>query len=75
MLLNLRARTMHQYQMHPQTGEQIKIVGKLDEFTVGNNLPAEGNDKSLPPKRIDVRRDRAEPGNELSRDCGQNVVT
>ena len=65
MLLNLRTRTVYQHQMHAQTGEQIKVMGKLDKLAICHHFAAESDNKRLPPKCIDVRRNRTEPGNEL----------
>ena len=53
-----------------QAGEQVEIMRQLDKFSVRHHLAAKGHDKGLATKGIDVRRDRAEPGDEFDRGKG-----
>ena len=65
MLLDLRARAVHQPQPDPQAGKQIEVMRQFDELAVGDDLAAERNDESAPAERVDIGRDGTEPGDEF----------
>ena len=57
---------MHHHQAHPQTGEQVDVVGQLEKFAIAHHVTTKSNDKSSPTKRMNIRRGLAEPFNKIS---------
>src|SRR6187455_2368737 len=56
---------MHQNQPYAQARERVQVVDEFHKFPVCNDFAAKSNDKCFIAERIDVRRYRAEPGNEV----------
>ena len=69
-LLDLRPRAVDQNQPDTQRCQQVEIVRQLDELAVRHHFTAEGDDKRLAAERIDIRRNGAEPGDEIGRRTG-----
>jgi hypothetical protein len=67
VLLDLRARAMHQHQPDAETGKQVEVMGQLDELAVRDYFAAERDHESASAERVDVRRDGTEPGDEFGR--------
>src|SRR5215217_958103 len=56
---------MHQNQPYAEAGEQVQVVDEFHKFPICNDFATESNDKCFIAERVDVRRYRAEPGNEV----------
>ena len=65
MLLDLRARAVHQHQPDAEAGKQVEVMRQLDELAVRDHFAAERDHESAPAERVDVRRDGTEPGDEF----------
>ena len=64
LLLDLRARAVHQHHAHLQAHQHVDVVGELLELAVGEHLAAEGDDERRPAPAMDVGRGGAKPLDE-----------
>jgi hypothetical protein len=71
--IDLRPRAVHQHQAHAEAGEQVQVMRERDERAVSDDLAAEGDDKSAPAERVDIRRGGAEPAYEVGLVGGLHV--
>jgi hypothetical protein len=55
---------VHEHELHAERGEQVQVVGEIEEPPVGDQIAAECDDKDLAAECVDVRRDRLEPVDE-----------
>lgn len=62
--LDLRARAVNENELHAERGEQVQVVGKVEEAAIGNEIAAERDDESLPAERMNIWRYRLEPVDE-----------
>ena len=68
--LDLRPRAVHQHQPDAGAVEQVDVVGEHRELALLDHITAEGDDQCLAAKRMEIRRRRAEPCDELCVGCG-----
>ena len=64
LLVHLRAKTMHQHDAHPHGLDQRQVLGDVLQLARRDAFAREANHKRLVAKLVDVRRHRAEPGDE-----------
>jgi hypothetical protein len=62
--LDLRARPVHEHELHAESGEQVQIVREVEETAVGDQVAAEGDDENLSAESVYVGGDRLEPVDE-----------
>jgi hypothetical protein len=70
---DLRARAVHQHQAYAGAAQQVDVLRQHRELAVGHDFAAEGDDEGLAAKGVEIRRRRAEPGDELAMDVGRHA--
>ncbi len=55
---------MDEHELHTKRCKEIQVVRKIEEATIGHQIPAERDHENLAPKGVDIRSDGLEPVDE-----------
>ena len=64
LLVHLRAKTVHQHDLHAHALDHGQVLREVRQFACGNRLTRDADHKGLVAELVDVGRNRPEPGHE-----------
>ena len=64
LLVDLRAKAVHQHDLHAHALDHGQVLREVRQFACGNRLTRDADHKGLVAELVDVGRNRPEPGHE-----------
>jgi len=64
LLVDLRAKAMHQHDLHTHALDQRQVLRQMPQLARGNGFTRDAHHEGLAPVQVDVGRHRTEPGHE-----------
>jgi hypothetical protein len=64
LFVDLRAEAVHQHDLDAHALDQRQVLRNVLQLARRDRFPRQGDHESLAAVRVDVGRDRAEPGHE-----------